>query len=52
MTGSMSQLDGYRLQVVKDGPGARLYSRKRLAPLAEALAGLPCRSAVLDGELW
>jgi bifunctional non-homologous end joining protein LigD len=34
-----------------------LYSRngyewtKRLAPLAEALAGIPCRSAVLDAEL-
>jgi bifunctional non-homologous end joining protein LigD len=51
------KLDGYRLQIVKDGPALRLYSRcgyewtKRLASLAEALAGLLCSSAVIDGEL-
>jgi bifunctional non-homologous end joining protein LigD len=51
------KLDGYRLQIVKDGPALRLYSRsgcdwtKRLASLAEALGGIHCRSAVIDGEL-
>jgi bifunctional non-homologous end joining protein LigD len=50
------KLDGYRLQIVKDGRKLRLYSRggydwtKRLAALAEALKGIPCRSAVIDGE--
>jgi bifunctional non-homologous end joining protein LigD len=43
------KLDGYRFQVVKDGPALRLYSRsgydwtKRLASLAEALAALSGR---------
>jgi bifunctional non-homologous end joining protein LigD len=51
------KLDGYRLQIVKDGSALRLYSRsgydwtKRLASLAETLAGLHCKSAVIDGEL-
>jgi bifunctional non-homologous end joining protein LigD len=51
------KLDGYRLQVVKSGRAVRLYSRngydwtKRLAALAEALAGTPSRSAILDAEL-
>jgi len=51
------KLDGYRLQIVKDGPAVRLYSRtgyawtERLASLTEALAGLLCTSAVIDGEL-
>jgi bifunctional non-homologous end joining protein LigD len=51
------KLDGYRLQIVKDGPALRLYSRrgydwtKRLARLAEALAGIRSRSAVIDCEL-
>jgi bifunctional non-homologous end joining protein LigD len=51
------KLDGYRFQIVKDGAAVRLYSRrgydwtKRLASLAEALAGLLCTSAVIDGEL-
>src|ERR1700730_10162446 len=51
------KLDGYRLQIIKDGRQVRLYSRRgnewtgRLLGLAEALAGLPCRSAVLDAEL-
>jgi bifunctional non-homologous end joining protein LigD len=51
------KLDGYRLQIVKDGPALRLYSRrgydwtKRLTSLAEALAGIRCNSAVIDGEL-
>jgi bifunctional non-homologous end joining protein LigD len=51
------KLDGYRLQIVKDGRQVRLYSRsgyewtKRLAGLAKALAGIRCHSAVIDGEL-
>jgi bifunctional non-homologous end joining protein LigD len=51
------KLDGYRTQIVKDGRQVRLYSRRgnewteRLATLAEALAHIPCRSAVLDAEL-
>ena len=51
------KLDGYRFQIVKDGRQVKLYSRsgydwtKRLAPLAEALAGIRCQSAVIDGEL-
>jgi hypothetical protein len=46
------KLDGYRLQVAKEGHGVRLYSRrghdwsKRLAVLAEALRGIPAHSAV------
>jgi bifunctional non-homologous end joining protein LigD len=51
------KLDGYRLQVIKDGTALRLYSRsgydwtKRLAALANALAGIRCQSAVIDCEL-
>jgi bifunctional non-homologous end joining protein LigD len=51
------KLDGYRLQVAKEGHGVRLYSRrghdwsKRLAVLAEALRGIPAHSAVVDAEL-
>jgi bifunctional non-homologous end joining protein LigD len=51
------KLDGYRLQVAKDGRAVRLYSRrgadwtKRLPALADALKAIPCRSAILDAEL-
>jgi bifunctional non-homologous end joining protein LigD len=51
------KLDGYRLQIVKDGDALRLYSRsdydwtRRLALLAEALANVRCNSAVFDCEL-
>jgi bifunctional non-homologous end joining protein LigD len=51
------KLDGYRLQVVKDGRLVRLHSRRgfdwtrRMPCLAKALAGLLCTSAVIDGEL-
>jgi bifunctional non-homologous end joining protein LigD len=51
------KLDGYRLQIVKDGHALRLYSRSgypyttRLASLANLLAGIRCQSAVIDGEL-
>jgi ATP-dependent DNA ligase len=52
------KLDGYRLQIVKDGRQVKLYSRsgydytKRLVNLAAALAGIRCQSAVIDGELF
>jgi len=50
------KLDGYRLQVAKEGRLVRLYSKggydwtKRLARLADALTGIPSRSAVIDAE--
>jgi bifunctional non-homologous end joining protein LigD len=50
-------MDGYRLQIVKDGRLIRLYSRgghdwtRRLSTLAEALQPIPGHSAVLDTEL-
>jgi hypothetical protein len=55
--GFISQWDGYRCIIVKDGLRVRLFSKDgtdwtdRLSPLAEAFAELPTRSAVLDGEL-
>ena len=51
------KFDGYRFQIVKGTRAVRLYSRngydwtKRLPGFADAFQGLPCRSAVLDGEL-
>ena len=51
------KLDGYRLQIVKSGRAVRLYSRnghewtKRFETLAEELAAIPGRSAVIDAEL-
>ena len=51
------KLDGYRLQVAKEGRAVRLYSRrgndwtKRLVALADALKTIPARSVVLDAEL-
>jgi bifunctional non-homologous end joining protein LigD len=51
------KLDGYRLQIAKEGRTVRLYSKaghdwtKRLAGLAEALKGIACRSAVIDAEM-
>jgi bifunctional non-homologous end joining protein LigD len=51
------KMDGYRLQIAKEGRRVRLYSRggyewtKRLAGLAEALTAIPGRSLVLDAEL-
>ena len=51
------KMDGYRLQIVKDGPTVRLYSRggldwsKRLAGLTAALLGIPWRSVIIDAEL-
>jgi bifunctional non-homologous end joining protein LigD len=51
------KLDGYWLQIVKDGRHARLYSRRgsdwteRLETIAAALQGLACRYAIIDAEL-
>jgi bifunctional non-homologous end joining protein LigD len=51
------KLDGYRLQVIKEGRTVRLFSRRgnewtgRLPALADALAGIPARSAIIDAEL-
>jgi len=51
------KLDGYRLQVAKQGRTIRLYSRrghdwgKRLTAITEALRGIPAHSAILDAEL-
>jgi bifunctional non-homologous end joining protein LigD len=48
--------DGYRaIAAVEDSP-ARIFTRRghdyssRMPGIVEALAGLPCRSAVIDGE--
>jgi bifunctional non-homologous end joining protein LigD len=51
------KLDGYRFQIVKDGDRVRLHSKsgsdwtKGLSLLAEALAVIRCKSAVIDSEL-
>jgi bifunctional non-homologous end joining protein LigD len=51
------KLDGYRLQIAKEGRKVRLHSKggydwtKRLALLTEALAAIACRSALIDAEL-
>jgi ATP-dependent DNA ligase len=51
------KLDGYRLQVIKEGRTVRLYSgwgsewTEHLSPVSEALRAIPCRSAILDAEL-
>jgi ATP-dependent DNA ligase len=50
------KLDGIRLLAFKDGAGVRLFSRNRLPQNAsypsvvEAVANLPAREAILDGE--
>jgi bifunctional non-homologous end joining protein LigD len=49
------KFDGIRLVAFKQGADVRLYSRTRLAkdipPIASAVAQLPVRDAILDGEL-
>lgn len=49
------KLDGIRLLAFKDGGEVRLYSRNRLLQevpaVAAAIARLPVRDAILDGEL-
>jgi bifunctional non-homologous end joining protein LigD len=50
------KLDGIRLLAFKDGPDVRLLSRNRLPQngsypsVVEAIASLPVRDAILDGE--
>jgi bifunctional non-homologous end joining protein LigD len=44
------------MEIIKKGRRVRLYSHGndwtgRLPGLAEALAGIPCRSAIIDAEL-
>ena len=51
------KFDGYRLQLHKDGKRIKIYSRRgadfteRYAPIADALAKLPMKEAIIDGEL-
>lgn len=50
------KLDGIRLLAYKDGRDVRLWSRNRLSltdsypAVAKAIAGLPLKTAILDGE--
>ena len=47
--------DGIRLIAFKNGSDVRLYSRTRnpqhIPPIRDAIAGLPARNLILDGEL-
>ena len=49
------KFDGYRVIAVKNGRKVSLYSRNvkplRVPEISEAIEALPCRSAVLDGEI-
>jgi ATP-dependent DNA ligase len=49
------KFDGIRLLAYKDGSDVRLFSRNRLAQdcpaIAAAIASLPVRDAILDGEM-
>ncbi|HEY6362726.1 MAG TPA: hypothetical protein VIX63_16575 [Vicinamibacterales bacterium] len=49
------KLDGIRVLAYKEGPDVRLFSRNRLPqncpPIAAAIAQLPSREAILDGEV-
>ncbi|SNS83792.1 ATP-dependent DNA ligase LigD phosphoesterase module /ATP-dependent DNA ligase LigD polymerase module [Granulicella rosea] len=51
------KLDGYRVQVRKDGSKARMLTRSgldwthRMKDLAAELSALPCEKALLDGEV-
>ncbi|GIL00194.1 MAG: ATP-dependent DNA ligase [Alphaproteobacteria bacterium] len=51
------KFDGYRTMAMIEGGGARLITRggldwtRRYGDLAPALAALPCRQAVIDGEI-
>jgi ATP-dependent DNA ligase len=49
------KFDGIRLLAYKDGAGVRLYSRNRLLQhlpqVADAIAALPVKDAILDGEV-
>jgi len=51
------KLDGYRIQVRKDGTRVRLLTRTgldwthRMRPIAQQLKDIPAESAILDGEV-
>jgi bifunctional non-homologous end joining protein LigD len=51
------KFDGWRIQLHKNGRGAVIYTRngndftRRFPALAAAVASLPVRSAIIDGEL-
>src|SRR5689334_3401596 len=49
------KLDGIRLLAFRNGEQVRLFSRNRLPqtlpPVADAIARLPVRDLILDGEL-
>lgn len=51
------KFDGYRALALKDGESVRLLSRnekdftKKFAEIAEAVAGLKCEGAIIDGEV-
>ena len=51
------KLDGYRIQVRKDGTRVRLLTRTgldwthRMKPIAQQLKDIPAESAILDGEV-
>ncbi len=51
------KFDGYRGIAVKDSARVRLWSRNRndlstrFPRIVSSLAGLPCRSVILDGEI-
>src|SRR5262245_48179826 len=49
------KLDGIRLLAFKNGPAVGLFSRNRLAQdipvVADAMASLPAREVILDGEI-
>jgi bifunctional non-homologous end joining protein LigD len=51
------KFDGYRTQLAIDAGSARAYSRRgidwtsRYPQIVAAAAGLPCASAILDGEV-
>lgn len=50
------KFDGYRLQLVKDGERAYVWSKNgkdftaRFRGLSKAVAALPCKSCVIDAE--
>ena len=51
------KLDGYRIQVRKEGPRVRLLTRTgldwthRMRPIAQTIKEIPAKSAILDGEV-
>jgi ATP-dependent DNA ligase len=57
VTGRQSATSGYRVQLHKDGKRVAIYSRngndftERFPPIAEAVAALPTKAVILDGEL-